>query len=202
MFVMIVLLGLLMERRYSLPGSFTLDPAILRRLNSLNDLPGREVDLNRILPLMEEWGTRHQEETMRLGTGILSAMYQRLEVMLLKLAAIFQISHDQTTVITPESFEEAVKAVEYLKAQLPTFFNDEIQFGEFDKAVATILKFIKKKGRAMKKEILQGTKVPKRLADPALQQLEEEEEIKMVGIPPPARGGRLGKAYEYIGEQR
>lgn len=188
-----------MERRFTLPKSFTLDSEITRRLCILNDTEGSKVDLSRIFPLMQEWGTRHQDETMRLGTGVMSAMFQRLEVMLLKLAAIFQIAHDQTTVITPETFKEAVKAIEYIKTQLPTFFREEIHFGEHDRAMATILKFIKKKGRAMKKEILQGTKVPKRLADPALQQLEEEEEIKPVEIPAPPRGGRAGRAYEYIG---
>jgi len=189
-----------MERIYTLPRPFMLDSAITRRLTELNDLEGGEVDISRILPMMKEWGTRHQEETMNLGTGILSAMFQRLEVMLIKLASIFQISHNQTQVLTPDCFEEAVKEIENLKIRLRIFFNEDVWFEEFDKAKAGILKFIKKKERAMKTEILQGTKIGVKLANPVLQQLEEEGEIKKTDIPTPG-GGKLGKLYEFIGGQ-
>jgi hypothetical protein len=150
------------------------------------------------MALIQDWGERHQEETMRLETQILSAMYQRLEVMLLKLAALLQLSHDQSYVITSETFGEAVKIIEHLKSQLPAFFEDEIQFSEHEKAVYTILKYLRKKGSALKKEILQGTKVPSKMANPALQQLEEEEKIRSENIPAPPRGGRPGMKYIYI----
>ena len=187
------------ERRFTLPQNFELDRAIIQQLIALNDLPEGEVNLSEIRPLLQEWGDRHQQETTRLGTGILAAMYQRLEVMLIKLAAILQLSDNQTLIITPPTFREAVKIIDFMKARLPTFFMNEIQFGEFDRAKATILKFIKKKGRATKKEILQGTKVPKKLTDPVLQQLVEEEEIRDEPIPHPEHGGRSGVAYIYIG---
>jgi len=189
-----------MERNFSLPKPFSLDSAIRRRLNALNDLDGGEINLSHIMPLMEEWGDKHQHETMRLETDIMSAMYQRLEVTVLKLAAIFQLSHDKSTIVTPESFAEAVKTVEYLKAQLPDFFRNEIQFSEHEKAMATILRYLKKKRNALKKEILQGTKIPVKLANPALLQLIEEEKIIAQEIQPPPSGGRLGMRYIYIDE--
>lgn len=189
-----------LERRFTLPQNFELDRAIIQQLITLNDLPEGEVNLSEIRPLLQEWGERHQQETMRLGTGILAAMYQRLEVMLIKLAAILQLSDNQSLTITPASFREAVKVIDFVKTQLPTFFKNEIQFGEYDKAKASILKFIKRKGHVLKKEILQGTKVPKKLADPALQQLIEEEEVRVIENPVPENGGRRGLAYEYIGE--
>jgi hypothetical protein len=189
------------ERGFTLPRSFELDDTIIRQLITLNDMDEGEVSLSEIRPLLQEWGEKHQQETMRLGTGILAAMYQRLEVMLIKLAAILQLSDSQSLTITPATFREAVKVIEFIKTQLPTFFKNEIQFGEYDKAKASILKFIKRKGRVLKKEILQGTKVPKKLADPALQQLIEEEEIRKIENPVPARGGRGGVNYEYIGAE-
>jgi hypothetical protein len=138
---------------------------------------------------------------MRLETEILSAMYQRLEVMLLKLAAIFQLAHGQTTVITPETFREAVKVIDYLKAQLPAFFEEEIQFSEHERAMSTIFKYLRRKRRALKKEILQGTKISAKMANLALQQLEEEEKIRSEEIPVPLRGGRSGMRYVYIDEE-
>ena len=120
--------------------------------------------------------------------------------MLLKLAAILQISHDQSFVVTPDSFAEAVKIVEYLKSQMPAFFEDEIQFSEHEKVMSTILKFLRKKGSALKKEILQGTKVASAKANQALQQLEEEEKIRSENIPAPPRGGRPGMRYTFIEE--
>jgi len=189
------------DRRFSLPRPFELDPGLVQLLTRMDGKSAAEVSLAEIQPKLKDWGARHQQVTMSLGTGILSAMFQRLEVMLIKLAAILQLSHDGSLTITPITFREAVKIIEYLKAQLPAFFNAEIQFGEFEKARATILKFIKKKRRAMKKEILQGTKIPKKLADPALQQLVEEEEIKEEEIPASGHGGRRGVAYIYIGSE-
>ena len=191
-----------MERKYTLPKSFIFDPKILKRLRVLNNLEAGEVDLSQIKPLILEWGAKHQEETQQLDIEIMSRMYQRLEVMLFKLAAILQISHNRKMIITPETFKEAVKVIEYLKGLLPNFFEKEIHFDESNKAQATILRFIKRKGRALKKEILQGTKIPKKLADPALKQLIEEEEIKPIEIPTSSRGGRPGIAYEYMGEDK
>jgi hypothetical protein len=187
------------ERRFTLPQSFELDRAVIQQLITLNNLPEGEVSLSQIEPLLQEWGERHQQETMRLGTGILAAMYQRLEVMLIKVAAILQLSEDQSPTITPATFREAVKIIDFMKAQLPAFFKNEIQFGEQEKARATILKFIKRKRQALKKEILQGTKVPKKLADPALAQLIDEEEIRETKGPVPDHGGRQASFYEYIG---
>jgi len=191
-----------MERKYTLPKSFILDPKIVKRLKVLNNLEAGEIDLSQIKPLISEWGTKHQEETQQLGIEIMSPMYQRLEVMLIKLAALFQISHNRKMVITPETFKEAVKVIEYLKGLLPNFFKEEIQFHESDKAVITILKYLRRKGRAKKKEILQGTKIPKKFADPALKQLIEEEEIKSIEISTSSRGGRPGIAYEYMDEDK
>jgi hypothetical protein len=119
---------------------------------------GRILSPKRIISLIQEWGVRHQEETMRLGTEILSATYQRLEVMLLKLAAIFQISQYESAIITRATFRKAVEVIEHLKAQLPTFFEEEIQVSENEKAMGTILKYLRRKGWALKKEILQGQK--------------------------------------------
>lgn len=189
-----------MKREYTLPKSFVIDPKILKRLRVLNNLEAGEIDLSQVKPMILEWGAKHQEETQQLDIEIMSRMYQRLEVMLLKLAAILQISHNRRMIITPETFKEAVKVIEYLKGLLPNFFKEEIHFDESNKAQAAILRFIKRKGRALKKEILQGTKIPKKLADPSLKQLIEEEEIKSIEIPTSSRGGRPGIAYEYIGD--
>ena len=189
------------ERRFTLPQRFELDRAVVQQLITLDALAEGEVSLSAIQLLLQEWGERHQQETMRLGTGILAAMYQRLEVMLIKVAAILQLSEDQSLTVTPATFREAVKIIGFMKAQLPSFFKNEIQFGEHEKARATILKFIKRRRRAMKKEILQGTKVPKKLADPALLQLIDEEEIRQIENPAREHGGRAGVTYEYVGEE-
>jgi len=166
------------ERSYRLPGRFELNEGILDRLHKLNMLPPQEIDISKIESLIEEWGIKHHEQTQRLDSGILQAMFQRLEPMLLKLAAIFQLSHNQSTIIEPETFREAVKVIEYLKRKLIVFFDEEIHFSEFEKNKARVLKYLKKKKRILYIHLLRNIKMKARELRMILSQLKDEGQIK------------------------
>jgi hypothetical protein len=134
------------QRRYNFPREFEgLNQELLTKLEELDDLEPRKIELSEIRTEHIEWGERHQKEALELESGILQAVYQRLEVMLLKLAAIFQLSHDQSTTITPEMYGEAVKVIEFLKQKLLVFFKEKVRFSEVGRAKVCILKYIKKK---------------------------------------------------------
>jgi len=102
------------EREYRLPKQFDISSEITDRLKALNELEEAEMNLSQVYPLIEKWGEQHQKQALKLESDILQAMYQRLEVMLIKLACIFQLSHGQTTTVLPESFNEAVKVIDFL----------------------------------------------------------------------------------------
>lgn len=165
-------------REFRLPRKFILNEEIVEQLNKLNDLPPKEMDLSKIEPFIEEWGKKHMEQAKRLDSGILQAMFQRLEAMLLKLAAIFQLSHNQSTIIEPETFKEAIKVIEYLKRKLIVFFEEEIHFSKFNKNKARILKYLKRKGRILYIQLLRNTKMIAKELKLILYQLQDEGQIK------------------------
>ncbi len=188
------------ERTFRLPGREVTNPALTGPLKELDNLEAKEINLSKILPLMEKWGAKHQTQSLNLNSGLLQAQYQRLEVMLLKLAALLQLSHDQSTIVLPESFNEAVKVIEYIKQLLPTFFEEEIQFTSFNQAKGRVKKLIKKKGKIMRRDLLQGGNVSANIANEVTIQLEEEGDIMIEEFTPDG-GGKKGKMYEWIGKE-
>jgi len=188
------------ERTFRLPKEFIPDPEIEIILKDLNQVEGSKMDLTNILPLMEKWGQRHMRQTIRLHNDILQANFQRLEIMLLKIACLLQLAENQSTTVEPETFKEAVRIIEYLKELLLPFFKEEIKFSKEDKAIARIKKLLRK-GKFLKyRDIQQTTGFEGRVAKIALERLEEDGIIKPETIKSTKKGGRPGKAYRYIGE--
>jgi hypothetical protein len=188
------------ERKYSLPQKFILMPHIEEKLRGFDALEPKEMKLDKILPLHEAWARKHMEETLRLDTGVLQAIYHRLEVMLLKLACLLHLADNGSTEIGEAAFRDAEKIIEYLKSRLPAF-SEEIKFSKADQARVRIMRFLKKRRHRhlLKGEILKGTSVETVLADKALARLIEEGVIKNFPVEPGKRGGRRGVAYQYIG---
>jgi hypothetical protein len=188
------------ERKFKLPKEFILDIEIQDKLKELDSLDGRKMDLSRVLPLMESWGKRHMKQTLQLQNDILQANFQRLEIMLLKTSCLLQLAENGSTTIEPETFQEAVRIIEYLKRVLPVFFEEEIKFTEVDKAKARVRKILKIKRNLKKTEILRRANINTDLAKKVLDQLVEEGEIKPISIKPTSKGGRPGVLYKFIGE--
>jgi len=186
------------ERPYNFPNGFSeCNEELLNRLEQMNDMEEDKIDLSQIKPLHIEWGEKHQKETRELDSEILKAVYFRLEVMLLKLAGILQISHDYSLIITPETYQEAVKTIEFLKKKLRVFFEDEIKLSVFERIKAKVLKFIKKKGRPLFRDILHGVPVDSRMADDAIRELKAEGKIEQIDTNVSGRG-RPGRAFQAI----
>jgi len=184
------------EHRYRLPRKFVLDPMIRGRLMHLNDRAPEEIDLSEITPLIETWGQRHMEQSMNLEHAILQSVFLRLEVMLLKLAALFQLAEDESTTIGESAFRDAEHVIEFIKRRLPPFFQEEIQFSPNAQAQAKIEKYLKTKGPAPKGAILRYTHVDTILADRILKQLADEGRIKREDVKPKdKRGGRPTTVY-------
>lgn len=165
------------EKKFHLPKSFTLNKEILEQLKRLDELAPEEISISKIESLIEEWGSKHLQQAQKLSSGILQALFLRMEGMLLKLAAIFQLSHNQSKIIEPDTFREAVKVIEYLKRKMVIFFEEEIHFSEFEKDKARVLKYIKKKKNIQYKFLLRNLKMKAKYLIEILDQLQEEGEI-------------------------
>ena len=183
------------DREYRLPSAFYLDRDVEARLRELDALEvDQEVDIRCVLPLMEEWGREHMRQVMRTE-GTLQAVFQRLEVMLLKLACLFQLAEDGSLKVGEQAFRDAVTVIEWIKAQLPRFFQEEVRFGWFEKQMATVEKLLRRRGQTPRGEILHATGIKAKVVDDILKQLVDEGRIEPVEILPTSKGGRGGTAY-------
>lgn len=186
------------EHKYRLPQKFDLDPLIKGRLTHLNDREEKEIDITGIRPLIQTWGTRHMEQSLSLENGILQAVFLRLEVMLLKLAALFQLAEDGETIIQEPAFRDAERVIEFIKRRLPAFFQEEVQFTDFDKARAKMEKFLRTKGPTAKGDILRGTHFEAKMADRILKQLIDEGRAKLERVESAEKRGRPTVLYSYV----
>ena len=169
------------KRTYHWPSKLLLDPGVTSDLKKLDRLKAREVDFSKVKPEIIEWGTKHMEQAQRLDSEIFRATFLRLEVMLLKLAAILQLSQNRSPIVESEAFNEAVKIIEFLKEKLATFFKEEIHFWQEEKDRAKVVRYLKKKKQVPYRFLLPGVRVATKEIKKILGQLKEEGLIKWEG---------------------
>ena len=183
------------EHEFMLPKKFFTNASIEATLRALNEREEEEMDLRLILPAMIEWGNDHMKQTLRME-GILQAVFQRLEVMLLKLACLFQLVTDGSTAVKETAFRDAVEIIEYIKTKLPSFFQDEIHFNDFEKAMAATLKLFKKKKKDLtRSDITRGARLRANLADDVLGQLIADDLVEKKEGKSRPEGGAKGTIY-------
>jgi hypothetical protein len=162
------------ERSFQLPKQFSLDPFIIEKLRALDEKEACSMDLSPILPLLQAWGEKHQQESLNLSDELLKATFQRLEVALIKIACLLQLGEDGLTTVSPEAFREAEKIIGWLKERLPVFFEEEIAFGEFDREKAKILRIIRQKKEIERSALLRRTRLKIKIFDEITKQLLNE----------------------------
>jgi hypothetical protein len=191
------------SKAFRLPSRMVLVPPLLERLRALRELEPKELNLEPIYPLLESWGKIHQEEALKIERPEMQASFMRFEVALLKIAGLLQLAdHAESTAIEPEVFLEAVKIIGFLKAQLPVFFEEHVHFGEFEKAKAAVIRLLRRRGRLPKREIMNLAHLRAKFADEILDQLKGEDALREIPIPSSEKGGRPGKAFEYIRREK
>jgi hypothetical protein len=191
------------SKPFRLPSRMVLIPDLLKRLRDLRKVEPKELNLEPIYALLESWGKAHQEEALKIERPEMQACFMRLEVALLKIAGLLQLAdHAESTGIEPQAFLEAMKIIGFLKAQLPVFFEEHVHFSEFDKAKASIIRLLKKRGRLLKGEITNLAHLRGKFADEVLGQLKDEGVVRVLPMPSSEKGGRPGKAFEYIREEK
>jgi len=186
-------------RKFQLPKEFTTIPAITEKLKRLNEMEAQKIDISEIYPLLQKWGERHHGQAKTLDNDLLKATFQRLEVALLKIACLLQLADDESLTVTPRTFNEAVKVIEYLKRILPPFFEEEIVFTPFDRDRIKILKYIKDKLEIGHRELRRYYRSETKILIKILDQLTGEELIGMKYGERTGPGPRA-KIYYYKGK--
>lgn len=166
------------DRKYRTPSRFDLNPEITQQLKGLNGRPDDEMNLEKIMPLIYRWGESHQRQAQALQNPILQAGFMRLEVMLIKIACLLQLAQDGSITVEPESFEEAVGYIEWVKSVLPKFFEEEVVFSSEDRDRATVLKMLRKRRTADRSTLLRDTHLKRDRFDKAITQLIDEGRLK------------------------
>jgi hypothetical protein len=184
------------QKPFRLPSRMTLNPRILQELRALHDLDPREIMLDPALRYIEAWGKEHQREALRIDRPEMQASFMRFEVALIKIAALLQLATDPNSEsVQPEAVVQAADIIEYLKADLPRFFEEHVHFTDYDKAMASVLRFIAKHPNSLKGDITRGTHLKGNLCTEILKQLVDEGSIQQIPVPTTKEGGRPGKAY-------
>lgn len=186
-------------RKFQLPKEFTTIPAIVDKLKRLNELEAQKIDISEIYPILQRWGEHHHNQAKMLDNDLLKATFQRLEVALLKIACLLQLSDDETTIVKPKAFNEAVKVIEYLKRILPPFFEEEIVFTEYDRNRIRILNYVKQKSEVGHRELRRFSHFETKNLNKIINQLTGEE---LIGVKFGERTGPgpRAKIYYYKGE--
>jgi hypothetical protein len=185
------------ERPFQLPKQFNLDPFIIEKLRALDEKEACPIDLSAIYPLLQAWGEKHQQESLRLENDLLKATFQRLEVALIKIACLLQLGEDGLTTVSPEAFKEAEKIVAWLKERLPIFYQEEICFDEFQKLRVRALRAIKKAGKIPHSTLLRNLSVEAKKLNQVINQLTQEELVSIQWLKTEAK--KNVKTYVYQG---
>lgn len=191
------------QRPFRLPARLVLLPNIIDRLRMLRAIKPRELMLDPILPYLKAWGEEHQRQALLIERPEMQASFMRFEVALIKVAGLLQLSTDpDSTAIEFPALDQAIKIIEYLKADLPRFFEEHVLFTEPERDQAAILRVIKKASpkAVLGSDLLKFARLPKKRRDAALAELLELARIEKVNAPSTAKGGRPGIAYRLFGE--
>jgi len=186
---------------YRRPNRFSLLPEIIERLRKLDTIEGCELDLEMIFPLLDEWGGQHQAQAMKIENDLMQANFLRFEVALLKIAAILQLADNPSSfAIEPKAFLESVKILNFLKYELPIFFEEHVVFGEEEKNRAAVIRLLKKHGQLLHSDLQRLAHIRK---SESLYSIMTELKglTKEDPVPPTSQGGKPGKLYSWIGRK-
>jgi hypothetical protein len=154
--------------------------------------------LNPILPYIEAWGKEHQRQALLIERPEMQASFMRFEVGMIKIAGLLQLATDpEYKAIELPALKQAVQIIEYLKADLPRFFEEHVLFSEPERDQAVILRVIKKAFPAavLGSQLSALTRIPKKRRDAALSELVDQARIEKASVSTTPKGGRPGTAY-------
>lgn len=138
------------------------------------------------------WARKTQAEHER---GFLDSFYSRIETHCMKLAMIYEAASTGRVEVSEESFNYAVKALEFLIASARPMVSEEIGISEDEKRTKRILAFIQEKGEVAKRDVMRKFGLSRWDMDRIEGTLEDREVIEVRTERVKEGAGRPKKSY-------
>jgi len=184
------------KKSYRLPGSFPSDNEIIQELYCLAPLSPKEMNLEKVKPMFEDWMVKLTEEKQNLGNAIAETFYNKLEINVLKIACLLQLATDHSVIVEKEAMEDAIIIGEWLKRQLPNLLRDFLQ-SDWDRERARIINVLERRSKPTSKEIYQFANIDARSGIKHLENLIQEGLVGSRGTKSGTRG-RPGRRFFLI----
>jgi len=191
------------EKYYPLPGEVS-DLSLNRLVMKLKEIGDfydeRKMSYEAIEDKFSIWarGKRKEKESSHL-----KAFYARIETSCLKLSMIYHACLDGekgNDMISEEAFEYATKAMDFLIASGQVMVSEHVGVSEEQRLTKEIENYIRKRGKAYKRDIIEKFKLRWRALSDIENILIEKESIYIMDLKPlPGSGpGRSKKVYVAI----
>jgi len=148
----------------------------IRQVKGAIELPGD------VRSAYARWLTGHEKELRGIErVADLSPFWCRLSVTTLKLAAILQVSHDRSRVVSRDSLDRAIALTEYLKAALRHLFAEEFAFSKPMQDRQRVLRYVRDHVGCKRRDLLRNCNVLIKELWPILGSLKEEGRVTEAG---------------------
>jgi hypothetical protein len=109
--------------------------------------------------------------------SLYSPFYSRALTYVLKYAMLIAIDYENSFTISESAMEKAIIKIDHLLKGFQEFVNEEVTFNKYQATRKRVKDFITARGEVMKKELLQGLKMPTKELQIVLQTLLDEETL-------------------------
>ncbi len=159
------------------------DPALRAKLvtkfHNVSGITGR-ADLSGIRTPYTAWYRDVEREAARSDRGeILSAFLTRLSVTALKISVLLELANTGRLRVTPDSLEEALVLVDYIRAVLRHLLQVEFAESESEKALRKVLRMVQGRSGIKRGELLRLAHCTSVELDKVLRTLTERGDVYM-----------------------
>lgn len=154
---------------------------ILSKLKDFRDAAPMEMSLSKAASeKWDEWyRTSHAELDDDPRSDVLAGFWTRLEICVLKLGILFQVSTYENTEISLDSLKRAIALVEYFKETIRHLVSEELVFGGYAKSRKRVLDMIRTTPGIEHSPLLRNSHLPSKALWSILDTLSEERSIRV-----------------------
>lgn len=178
------------------PEPMTLSNKLVKDIKEISNLKGEIKISDEAKLVMIKWLRRHEDELESLddSKGIMG-FYARLADYVFKFSMLYEISGNQTLVISEGSVLRAIKLVNLLKKSINELISEHIAFTKEAKDKQKIFNLIKTNGTIRRDRLLQNSNMIAKQLDDVLSTLIQSNMILAFNI---EEGKRTARAYKVI----
>jgi len=130
------------------------------------------VDFTLVRRTYEDWYYKTVDDLNQYPDRELFApFWSRLTIYAIKIAMLLEASSTRDVLIRPETMQQAIAVIEYLKASIRNLLTRELQLSKEHKSIESVFRVIESMGAATNRDILRQTHMLDKDVQPILQTL-------------------------------